>query len=76
MACRIREGRLLKLVSDCCFGIYLVHLYGIRLAAGYGFNALGGNAWSSIPETVTVVLAGSFAAIWLLRLTRVGRLIA
>lgn len=76
MACQIREGWLLKLVSDCCFGIYLVHLYGIRLAAGYGFNALGGSAWISIPETVAVVLAGSLAVIWLLRLTRVGRLIA
>jgi surface polysaccharide O-acyltransferase-like enzyme len=71
----VREGPVLRFLANSTMGIYILQLAGIRFAAGYGFNALAGNAWVSVPVTTAVVVMGCLVVTSALRLTRLGRLI-
>lgn len=70
---KIREGRLLRWMSECALGVYVVHLGLIREVASYGINGNSGNAWLTIPYAVATVILVSLCIVTAIRLTRVGR---
>ena len=63
----LRQGGLLRMVSDCCFGIYLIHPVFIDLLRSLRLDFSSYSALWLLPLCYVVFLLLSFAAAWILR---------
>ena len=63
----LRQGALLRMLSDCCFGIYLIHPVFIDLLRSLRLDFTNYSALWLLPLCYVCFLLLSFAAAWILR---------
>ena len=72
---RVKKAkRAIDLVCESSFGIYLIHILFLDNYKKY-MEAADLSAWIAVPFLIVSIAAASLLCVWLLRRTRIGRLL-
>ena len=67
-----RAGRIIDLFCGCSFGIYLIHILFLDNYKKY-MEPYDLSAWIAVPALIAVIALVSFACVWMMRRTKIGR---